>query len=196
MHTEAVRTNCSHTDAGFPVLKLALRYALTDTKWCLATGGQTELYLVRRSRAPTNPVPDLLADDLDSLPVIKEVLTRHQPSLRFDSRAAIAVVAEYLADERPRARLAELVEDVSEGYPVVPAEMLRMALGLCINAGVLVSDDLGPDRLLTLRSDLDDGPAVLTALRNAAREALTAHRWPHDEDILKALIPEAGFLGE
>lgn len=189
-----VAPNCSYRQAGFPQLKTALRNALTGTEWCLVTNSVTDLFLAARSMPAERRVADLPTEELGSLSVVRDVLARGQPSLRFDSRTAIAVVAEYLAEKRPVAKLGDLVDGVAEAYPAVSAERLRIALGLCTSAHILVTDGIGTDRIFSLIDDIADFSGLLARLRDAAEEALASRGWQCDEGVLDQLVPSPLFL--
>ncbi len=190
-----VAPNCHHEAAGFPTLKLALRYVLSSSIYCLVPGPQpSDLRLIKRELATEESVPDLSADDLETPQVVRELLAHVKPHpLRFDSREATTAVAVYLtADgEAPAGRIADLLEDVSDDYPGLSAETLRLALFLFVASGILVGDDDTPmgERLLSVHPAYRTYEEARRQLKVVAEQALDRFRWPVGDDVLEHLLP-------
>lgn len=193
---QLLRTLAPHLDhrtAGFPTLTLALRFGLSGTEYCLvASGGGSDHRVTRREWA-TDTIPDLEADHLGSPTVLREVLARSTPSLRFDSQEATTAVAVFLTSPETlglAGKAADYLERL-ENCSDLPRSMLRIALTLHIAVGVLRGDNTltFTERHLEIDPFATTYEAVCERLRSRAEEVLNRWRWPYSSEDLNRLLP-------
>ena len=154
--------------AGFPTLKLAMRYVLTDSAYCLVPRNANYDLALRASA--NDPLPDLRDEDLQATTTIREVLLACKPHLDIQHPKTILQEIDFFIDHDDVAgTFAELVELICGTHTDQSAEAVRISLGFLRNAGFLQGnpDDDPSVRKLTLSSEASTFESGLVILRTA-----------------------------
>jgi hypothetical protein len=114
------------------------------------------------------------------------VLGQRMPAVLYPGPLVLSdVLRVVLAVPRPYG-LAEFIDFVADALPAVPAETVRLTLGLLLRVGVL-TDDGGADRMVVKPGLVTESAALRVVVDDAVRRAAEI-QWPvTEEDLLEAL---------
>ena len=185
-----VAPSYDNASAGFPTFKLAMRYGLAGTPYCLVPGN-TELMVARRDETEF-PLSDIEEENLGRVEIVREVLARCKPSLLFNYPYAIVPVVSCFVDRADLiGKFAELLETVCQELSELPAEHVRLSLGL-LAASKLLSGDEDTEysqRMFGLNPHIKTQGDALDWLQDAVMESLSSFNLPIADGTFDELVP-------
>jgi len=177
----------SSADSGFPRLYMVLQYALSGTAYHVVRFEDKSLAVVHVDHLDySDALPHLMDRDLKSPELVRMVLGQRMPAVLYPGPLVLSdVLRVVLAVPRPYG-LAEFIDFVADALPAVPAETVRLTLGLLLRVGVL-TDDGGADRMVVKPGLVTESAALRVVVDDAVRRAAEI-QWPvTEEDLLEAL---------
>jgi hypothetical protein len=176
--------------AGFPTFKLAARYALTGSQYCLVPKNSN--YEITLRGSAENKLADLTDEDLGESHSIREVLLACKPHMDVQHGDTIVGEVSFFVKHKDVAgNFAELVETLCRVLPDQSAEAVRISLGFLRNSGFLEGnvDEDASSRILRTNIGISTFEAGIAFIRASVTKVLDQYGWPITDETLDHLFP-------
>lgn len=176
----------THAEVGYPKLLLMLQNALSVTSFRIVKREKDIAVMHAEFLNSLSTYPLLPDEELDAPEVVRAVLAAREPKITYPEPMIISEIMEVVIRVRQPLEVADFIDLVADEVPDLPAERIRLSLGLLTSVGVLEKEKEGERLLVTPEVEsVEDGLGLVVAdgVRRAEEIA-----WPVTGETLEYIL--------